>query len=184
MLKNSRNPRQGLACEDSKAGKGSMKIEKSKITYRRATVKDIQTLIDYRVRFLNELYGHPENGETAILRKSMRQYFSEAIPSGSFIAWLAEYECKTVGTGGMVVWQMPGRYGGLETGRLGYILNMYTVPEARRSGICTRLLKELIEEAKSLGLRYLHLHASEDGVNIYRKAGFVEPERIELALKI
>jgi GNAT superfamily N-acetyltransferase len=161
-----------------------MKIENNKITYRRATVKDIQTLIDYRVRFLNELYGHPENGETEILKKSLRQYFSEAIPSGSFIAWLAEYDGKTVGTGGMVLWQMPGRYGGLETGRLGYVLNMYTVPEARRKGVCTRLLKELTGEAKSLGLKYLHLHASEYGVNIYRKAGFVEPERIELMLKL
>ncbi|MGA3192593.1 MAG: GNAT family N-acetyltransferase [Candidatus Bathyarchaeia archaeon] len=161
-----------------------MKTENGKITFRRATVNDIQTLIDMRVRFLNELYGHQENDETKILRKSFRQYFSEAIPSGSFIAWLAEREGKTVGTGGMVVWQMPGRYGGLETGRLGYVLNMYTIPEARRSGVCTRLLKELIKDSKTLGLRYLHLHASEHGVNIYRKAGFVEPKRKELALKL
>lgn len=96
-----------------------MKTENSKITYRRATVDDVQTLIDMRVRFLDELYGHIENDETKILRKSLRQYFSEAIPSGSFIAWLAEDEGKTVGTGGMVVWQMPGRYEGIETGRLG-----------------------------------------------------------------
>ena len=82
------------------------------------------------------------------------------------------------------MWQMPGRYGGLETGRCGYILNMYTIPEARGRGVCTRLLEELIKEAKSLGLRYLHLHASEDGVNIYRKAGFAEPKRAELALRL
>jgi GNAT superfamily N-acetyltransferase len=161
-----------------------MKTEKVKMSYRRATVNDVQTLIDMRVRFLNELYCHPENDETRILRKSLRQYFSEAISSGSFIAWLAEHGGRIVGTGGMVVWQMPGRYSGLETGRLGYILNMYTIPEARRSGVCTRLLKELIKEAKSLGLRYLHLHASEDGMNIYRKAGFAEPKREELALRL
>ena len=84
----------------------------------------------------------------------------------------------------MVVWQMPARYGGLESGRLGYILNLYTIPEARRKGICTRLLNELIKEAKSLGLTYLHLHASEDGINIYRKAGFVKPDQIELKLRL
>ena len=161
-----------------------MKIENSNIKYRRATVNDVQTLIDYRVRFLNELYGHAENEETQIVRKSLRRYLSEAIPSGSFIAWLAERDGKTVGTGGMVVWQMPGRYEGLETGRLGYILNMYTIPEARGRGVCTRLLEELIKEAESLGLRYLHLHASKDGVNIYKKAGFVEPRNVELALRL
>jgi GNAT superfamily N-acetyltransferase len=161
-----------------------MKVEKSRIKYRRATVHDVQTLIDYRVRFLNELYNHPENDKTEVLRKSLGRYFSEAIPSNSFIAWLAEYDGKTIGTGGMVVWQMPGRYGGLETGRLGYILNMYTIPEARGKGVCTRLLQELIRETKSLGLRYLHLHASEAGMDIYRKAGFVEPRQKELALKL
>jgi len=161
-----------------------MGIEKNRIRYRRSTLDDIETLIDYRVRFLNELYSHPENKETETLRKSMRKYFSEAIPSNTFIAWLAECDGKTLGTSGMVVWQMPGRYRGLETGRLGYILNMYTVPEARRKGICTRLLKELMKEAKALGLKYLHLHASEDGINIYKKTGFIEPGQKELAMRL
>lgn len=161
-----------------------MKIENNKIKYRRATLADIDTLIDYRVRFLNELYRHPENEQTKILRESLQKYFSEAIPANSFIAWLAEHESKTLGTGGMVVWQMPGRYRGLETGRLGYILNMYTVPEARKKGICTRLLGELINEAARLDLKYVHLHASKDGINIYKKKGFAEPEQIELVKRL
>ena len=45
-------------------------------------------------------------------------------------------------------------------------------------------LKELIKEARSSGLRYLHLHASESGIDIYRKAGFAEPEQVELELRI
>jgi GNAT superfamily N-acetyltransferase len=161
-----------------------MEIENYRINYRRANVDDIGILVGFRVRFLNELYNHPEDDETEILRKALREYFSEAIPSNDFIAWLAEYNGKIIGTSGMVVWQMPARYGGLESGKLGYILNLYIIPEARRKGICTRLLNELIEEAKSLGLTYLHLHASEDGINIYRKAGFAEPDQIELKLRL
>lgn len=45
-----------------------------------------------------------------------------------------------------------------------------------------RFLNELIREARSMGLRYLHLHASKDGEPIYRKAGFVEPKMPELKL--
>jgi hypothetical protein len=30
----------------------------------------------------------------------------------------------------------------------------------------------------------LYLHASKDGINIYRKAGFVEPEQQELKLRL
>ncbi|MDH5460150.1 MAG: GNAT family N-acetyltransferase [Candidatus Bathyarchaeota archaeon] len=161
-----------------------MEIKNDKINYRRAHIDDIEVLIDYRVRFLNELFNHPEDDETEILRKTLREYFSKAIPSNDFIGWLAEYNGKIIGTGGMVVWQMPAKYGGLESGKLGYILNLYTISEARRKGICTRLLNELIKEAKSLGLKYLHLHASEDGISIYKKAGFVMPDQIELKLKL
>lgn len=161
-----------------------MKIQADRVEYRRANVSDVKVLVDYRIRFLNELYHHPEDSETQVLREALQEYFSEAIPSNSFIAWLAECDGKVVGTGGMVVWQIPGRYEGLESGRAGYILNMYTIPEARRKGICTRLLKQLIREAKSLGIRYLHLHASKDGEDIYKKAGFVDPDQPELKLRL
>jgi GNAT superfamily N-acetyltransferase len=161
-----------------------MGIEREKIFYRRARIGDIPTLVDYRVRFLSELYSHPEDDETRVLRKSLQEYFTKAIASTNFIAWLAEYDGKIIGTSGMVVWQIPAEYGGVESGKLGYLLNFYTIPEARRKGICTRLLNELIEEAKLLGLKYLHLHTSKDGINIYRKAGFVEPEQPELKLRL
>jgi len=161
-----------------------MEIEKERIVYRRARIDDVHDLIDYRVRFLNELYNHPEDDKTEIVRKSLLEYFTKAIPSNDFIAWVAEYNGKIIATSGMVVWQIPARYGGVESGKLGYLLNFYTVPEARRKGIGTRLLNELIKEAKSLGLKDLRLHASKDGIDIYRKAGFVEPKQPELVLKL
>lgn len=159
-------------------------FEKAKIRYRRATINDVGILVDFRIRFLNELGNHPENEDTEILRNSLKQYFSESIPSNCFVGWLAECEGNIVGTSGMVVWQMPGRYGGLEEGRLGYILNMYTVPEARGKGICTRLLDELMKEARKLGLKYLQLHASEDGIGIYKKAGFTYPKQAEMTMRL
>jgi len=39
-----------------------MEIEKDKINYRRANINDIEFLVDYRVRFLNELYNHKWDG--------------------------------------------------------------------------------------------------------------------------
>ena len=160
-----------------------MRIGKE-IVYRRGTLDDVQVLVDLRVRFLNELLNHPENNETRAVRKSLLEYFTEAIPSGDFVAWVAEYGGKIVATSGMVVWQKPALYGGVESGKLGYLLNFYTIPEARGKGIATRLLNELIGEAKSMGLRYVHLHASKDGEPIYRKAGFVEPKMPELKLRL
>jgi GNAT superfamily N-acetyltransferase len=157
---------------------------KKGIVYRRATIDDVSALVDYRVRFLNELFNHPENDETAVVRKSLLEYFTKAIPSKDFIAWVAEYDGKIIGTGGMVVWEKPAIYRGVESGKLGYLLNFYTVPEARRKGVGTSLLNEVIEEARSLGLKYLHLHASRDGINIFRKAGFAEHWQPELEMRL
>jgi GNAT superfamily N-acetyltransferase len=154
------------------------------IVYRRGTLDDVQVLVDLRIRFLNGLLNHPENNETKVVRKSLLEYFTEAIPSGDFVAWVAERGGKIVATSGMVVWQKPAIYGGVESGKLGYLLNFYTIPEARGKGIATRLLNELIGEAKSMGLRYVHLHASKDGEPIYRKAGFMEPKMPELELRL
>lgn len=161
-----------------------MEIKKESIVYRRATVKDVQDLVDYRVRFLNEHLNHPENDDTKAVRKCLQEYFSTAIPSRDFIAWVAEYDRRIVATSGMVVWRKPALYEGAESGRLGYLLNFYTVPEARRKGIATRLLNELIKDAKSLELKYLHLHASKDGINVYKKAGFTEHQEPELELRL
>ncbi len=154
------------------------------IVYRRVTLSDASTLVDCRVRFLNELHNHVENDETEVVRESLQRYFTKAISSGDFVAWVAELDGKMVATGGMVVWQIPARYGGVESGRLGYLLNFYTIPKARRKGIATRLLNELVKDARLMGLRYLHLHASKYGESIYRKAGFVEPHMPELALRL
>jgi len=156
----------------------------NEIVYRRAALSDVPTLVETRVRFLNELHGHLENDETKVIRESLLNYFTKAIPSQDFIAWVAELDGKIVATSGMVVWQKPATYGGVETGRLGYLLNFYTVPETRRKGVATRLLHELIEEARLLGLKYLHLHASKSGESIYRTAGFREPRMPELTLRL
>jgi GNAT superfamily N-acetyltransferase len=161
-----------------------MEIETGEISYRRANIDDLEALINCRVRFLNELYKHPDDEQAEVLRKSLRQYFYEAITSNNFVGQLAEHNGRIIGTGGMVVWQRPANYNSLESGKLGYLLNFYTIPEARRKGVCTRLLNELIKEARLVGLKYLHLNATKDGMRIYRKAGFAEPDDTELELRL
>jgi hypothetical protein len=59
------------------------------VLYRRAALADVPTLVDYRVRFLNELHSHLENSETDVVRASILGYFTKAIPSGDFVAWVA-----------------------------------------------------------------------------------------------
>jgi GNAT superfamily N-acetyltransferase len=154
------------------------------IVYRKADINDINTLINFRIQFLNELYNRADDEKTQVLRGSLHAYFTKAIRSNEFIAWLAEYKRRIIGTSGLVIWERPANYEGLESGKLGYLLNFYTIPEARGKGVCTQLLGRLIEEAKLIGLKYLHLNATRKGINIYRKAGFVEPSDKGLELRL
>jgi GNAT superfamily N-acetyltransferase len=154
----------------------------SDVKFRRANIDDIENLVEYRIQFLNEVKAHPEN-ETKALEGALKEYFSWAIPSNEFIGWLAEYEGAIVGTSGMVTWRIPGRYE-FQSGKYGYILNMYTATEMRRKGIAARLLHRLIAEAKSMGVERLHLHAREAGNALYRRIGFSEPQNPELVLRL
>jgi GNAT superfamily N-acetyltransferase len=52
---------------------------------------------------------------------------------------------------------------------------MYTIPEARRQGISSMILSQLLTEAKAMGISKVALHTSKDGEILYRKFGFAEP---------
>lgn len=153
------------------------------VTYRRATIEDIEILAELRIKFLAEHFNPAGESEYDALKKELRKYFTENIPSGALIAWLAASDRKVVATAGMVVWRIPAN-NSMKNGKLGYILNMYTLPEARGQGICTALLEKLIDDPKSLGLNRVHLHASKMGEPIYRKRGFSEPGDVELVMRI
>ena len=126
-----------------------MIIDKNDLIYRRATQNDISSLVDYRIKFLNELKVQNDGEKTFLLKEELQKYFSENIKKNEFVSWLAEYGGKIIATSGLILWKIVPRYDCLH-GRYGYILNMYTLPEFRRNGISTELLKRLIVDAKLL----------------------------------
>ena len=64
----------------------------------------------------------------------------------------------------------------LLNGLYGDVLSVYTVPEYRGKGLCTTLMKNLIEHSKKLRLGRIDLKATDDGYPIYEKVGFKEVE--------
>ncbi len=150
------------------------------VLYRKATLDDIDVLTGFRIRFLNDYKGHVEDEETEILRKNIRNYFRRAISQEEFVAFIAEVNGEVIASSGMEVREVAPRYGPLQNGRMGYIMNMYTVPDLRGRGIASHLLGLLQKEASRLGVGLLHLHASIDGSGIYKNAGFIDAELPEM----
>ena len=160
-------------------------LNASKITYRKATLKDVEMLAKMRVVFINEVFKIKKSKDADQLRKELVEYFTTTLSDQSVITWLAEYDNRIVSTGSLVLWHAPPTYTGLgKKGMRGYILNMYTEKEFRKKGIASILLDKLIIEAKALNLEYIHLHSTEDGIRVYRKLGFQDTKFPELNLAI
>jgi GNAT superfamily N-acetyltransferase len=162
-----------------------MNFNTDKIIYRRAELKDAAVLAEHRIIFIHGVFNTKANKKTEQLRTELIQYFNQAIPNKTFVAWLAEYENKIIATSGLAIWQAPLTYSGLgKKGKRGDILNMYTLPKFRKNGIASVLLDKLILDARKLNLEYVGLHATEDGIRIYKNKGFKEPSYPELQLNL
>jgi len=151
-----------------------MKIDKSKVKIHRITTNEIPVLVEYRLAYLSELQGISNEVYKTRLKKDLETYFRKSLEEGRFFALYAEVKGKILSFGGMVIKEIPGDF--TKSSYLeGDILNMYTIPEARRMGISSIILEQLIIEAKHLGISKLSLHTSKDGEVLYRKFGFSEP---------
>ena len=62
----------------------------------------------------------------------------------------------------------------LLNGLYGEVLSVYTEPEYRGKGICTQLIKNLLEYGKKVGLGRVDLSATKEGYPVYKKVGFTD----------
>lgn len=134
----------------------------------------VELLTRYRMAYLTELQGERPAEYQQKLSEELNRFFKEAMDEDRFFAFMAELDGEIVSFGGMVIKKIPGDFNQsmyLE----GDILNMYTIPAARRKGISALILEHLIEEAKRRGISKISLHTTKDGEKLYRKFGFEEP---------
>ncbi|HUU78274.1 MAG TPA: GNAT family N-acetyltransferase [candidate division Zixibacteria bacterium] len=152
------------------------------ITFRRATIEDIDNLIDLRIEFLYEALKKSKDTPEENLRKSLVNYFNEHVQNDTFIAWFALENNEIIATSGLSFYTVPPCFNN-QTGEVAYIMNMYTKPNYRRKGIGTELFFKLLEEAKTKGIKKIVLHATDDGHFLYEKHGFIS-DGSEMILKI
>jgi len=144
------------------------------VIIRKIEKADLDLLVAYRMEYLTELQGERSADYKTALQKELAVFFEKEMREGRFLALVAEMGGKPVSFGAMVIRQIPGDFNQssyLEAD----ILNMFTVKDARRKGISSQILEQLIGEAKKIGISKLVLHTSKDGEILYRKFGFNNP---------
>ena len=86
------------------------------------------------------------------------------------------YDKETfIGAGGVSFYQVMPTYHN-PSGKIAYIMNMYTAPEYRRQGIAFHTLDLLVKAAKERGISQIALEAKDMGRPLYEKYGFVKME--------
>lgn len=142
------------------------------ITYHKATIDDVSALVNNRILFALELSGKQNEEAIESLRNQMTEYFSKAMMDNTCISFIAKCDEKVSGIGSMHIREMPGNFKN-PSGKWAYIMNMYTVPEYRRKGICKNILNLLVEEGKKYGITAFELHATKEGEKVYIQEGFI-----------
>ena len=152
-------------------------------TIRRATLDDVDLLVDLRDAMWREIAGEMDIGDVREALGNTREYFENAVPSGDYICLLAEADGRVVGVGGMVIYRKPSQPLS-PVGIEGYILNMLTVSEWRGRGIASVIVEGLLACAQEAGAGLVWLRATEQGRPVYERFGFAEnPRYMQLKLE-
>ena len=145
-------------------------------TLRRATVEDIDLLVELRDAMWREIAEGTELGDGSEALGHTREYFEVAVPSGDYVCVLAEAQSQVVGVGGMVIYRKPAQPLS-PVGVEGYILNMLTVSEWRGKGVASAIVERLLDCAREAGAGLVWLRATEQGRPVYERFGFAQNPR-------
>jgi GNAT superfamily N-acetyltransferase len=155
--------------------------ETMEINIRKANLDDLKHILHHRRAMFEEM-GFRDAAVLNQMEESSRMYFSEALRTGSYKAWLAEApNGRIVAGGGIVIADWPG-YPGENHAKRAWILNMYTAPEARRHGVAKQILEIMLDWCRSEGFSAVSLHASSTGRPLYEAAGFQSTNEMRLTL--
>ena len=151
-----------------------MKITKT-YEYKRATVEDIEELVRTRIIVLRAANKLSDDVDMSLVEKESYGYYMQALVTGDHIAYLVYDNGKIIGAGGVSFYKVMPTYHN-PSGKKAYIMNMYTASEYRRQGIAFCTLDLLVKAAKDQGISQIALEATDMGIPLYEKYGFVKME--------
>ena len=144
------------------------------ILYCEATKEDINELIRMRIAYMIDDFGSITEEERKGMETQLPDYFARKLGT-ELIAFIAKDEGKIVSAAYLHIIEMPAN-SVLLNGLYGEVLSVYTEPNYRGQGICTKLIKNLVEYGRRIGLGRIDLSATDEGYPIYARIGFKDKE--------
>ena len=140
------------------------------IVYDIANLNDIKELVRLRILYMIDDFGSITDEEKEGMEKQLPDYFERELGK-KLIAFVARAEGRLVAAAYLLIIEKPANpffLNGLDS----EVLSVYTEAEYRGKGICTRLMKNMIDYATEHKISRIDLMATEDGYPIYKKLGF------------
>jgi GNAT superfamily N-acetyltransferase len=139
-------------------------------TIRRATVDDATLIAQHR----HLMFADNDFTTEARLREmdaAFEPWVRDHLADNTYVGILLEEDGRVLAGGGIYYMDFPPHWSDPEPLRA-YLLNFYTVPEARGRGYAKLVLEEALAECRTRGPRVITLHASRFGRPIYERYGF------------
>lgn len=143
------------------------------ITIRKAGPDDLDLLMEWRMRVLREVFDLNLDEDIMSLYDSNARYYRKHLRDGSHTACFAclSGTDEIIGCGGICYQdEMPSPDN--HSGKNGYLMNIYCLPDYRKHGIGEQVVEFLIDDARTRGTEKIYLESSEMAKNMYRKMGF------------
>lgn len=141
------------------------------IKVRAAQIKEIDTILAWRMEVLNEVFGQLDSETARRLLAANRNYYQKHLPSGTHMAAFVEEDGEIIGCGGLCYQrELPSPDN--PNGKCAYIMNIYIRPQHRRQGYGRLLIQWLADKALLLGIHKIYLESTQKAVPMYESIGF------------
>ncbi|MDE7340377.1 MAG: GNAT family N-acetyltransferase [Lachnospiraceae bacterium] len=139
----------------------------------RATINDIDALVQMRLDYLTEDYGSLTDEQIIKIKSSLPDYYRKHL-NKDLLVYVAR-KPVIAACCFLLISEKPANPSFIN-GRTGNVLNVYTKPEYRKQGIAKKLMEQLIAEADELGLDYVELKSTDEGYRLYKSLGFSDEQ--------
>lgn len=149
-----------------------------------AGLDDLDLLLQWREEVLRCVFQQPADADMTELMQANRQYYEKALSEGSHIACFAELNSEFLGCGGLCLYDEMSSPDN-PSGKCAYLMNIYVRPEHQGCGIGKRIVRWLVGQALSRGIKKIYLETSTCGRPLYESLGFTDmADMMHLTYKI
>jgi len=148
---------------------------------RPATIADIPHIVQHRELMFREM-GIPAEFED--MATAMELWLRHAIPSKTYLGWIAQSEAGAIAAGGGLI-VIPWPPGPMTMDpRCGFIFNVYTQAPHRKQGLGRRLMDAMHDYCRAEGIERVVLNASVFGKPLYDSMGYVVADEPMMRLRV